>query len=93
MKIDSALNSLKTSKAHGPDGLNDAFIKDSRDFLKPEFLQMANEFHASGNLPKGFNSSILTLIPKNNSPKDASEFRPISLINFSMKVLLKVLDM
>lgn len=31
----------------------------------------------------------MTLIPINYSPKEAGDYRPISLINFTMKILLK----
>lgn len=37
------------------------------------------------------NSSFIALIPKTPSPIEVQEFRPISLINCTLKILLKVL--
>lgn len=42
-------------------------------------------------LPRGLNSSFIALIPKVDTPKVAGDYRPISLNNFTMKILLKVL--
>jgi hypothetical protein len=37
------------------------------------------------------NGSYVTLIPKHNSPASVGDYRPISLLNTSMKVLTKLL--
>lgn len=42
-------------------------------------------------LPKGLNSSFIALIPKVKQPKLIKEFRPISLINCTLKIVTKVL--
>ena len=42
-------------------------------------------------LPPGINSSFLALIPKTSSPIQIKDYRPISLINSSIKILMKVL--
>lgn len=52
---------------------------------------MAHDFQIKNTLPKGLNSSFITLIPKVDNPKDASQYRPISLINFTMKIILKMM--
>lgn len=49
------------------------------------------DFYQNSYIPRGSNSSFFTLIPKNSSPELISDFRPISLINSSFKILLKVL--
>lgn len=90
-EVELALKNLDSSKAPGPDGLNGAFIKESWFYLKNDFMNMLKDFHRSGSLPKGLNSSFITLIPKTESPKSAGDYRPISLINFTMKILLKTL--
>lgn len=48
-------------------------------------------FFSSGKLYKVSNTYFLTLIPKIQSPSSFSDFRPISLLNFSYKILAKIL--
>jgi len=50
-----------------------------------------NEFHSNGVIPKGYNSSFITLIPKLEDPQNLGEFRPISLVGCMYKILTKVL--
>lgn len=45
-----------------------------------------------GALSRGLNSSFTALIPKVNNPASPSHFRPMSLINSIMKILLKILS-
>lgn len=52
---------------------------------------MLNTFHSIGGITVGLNSSFIALIPKKNSPTVPTDYRPISLINSTMKILLKIL--
>ena len=40
---------------------------------------------------ESINKSFITLVPKKNSPETVNDFRPISLMNISLKVITKVL--
>lgn len=91
LEIEKAISVLGSSKAPGPDGLNGAFIKMAWPHLKVEYMELAKDFQNNHKLPIGINSSFITLIPKVDSPKSVGEFRSISLINFTMKILLKSL--
>lgn len=45
-----------------------------------------------GNLDiSSINGSFITLIPKMDSPQGVNDFRPISLLNYSVKFLTKLL--
>lgn len=59
--------------------------------IKESFLNTFQDFLSSGHLPRGMNSSFITLISKVFSPSIIRDFRPISLINCSLKILSKVL--
>ncbi|GJT84285.1 hypothetical protein Tco_1058627 [Tanacetum coccineum] len=48
-------------------------------------------FFENGNLPSGFNSSFITLIPKVDNPLVVSDFCPISLIGAKYKIIAKIL--
>ncbi|XP_060182379.1 uncharacterized protein LOC132612052 [Lycium barbarum] len=43
-------------------------------------------------LPRSFTHSFLILIPKTNNPQKFTEYRPISLSNFSCKIISKLLN-
>nr|GEZ64709.1 cysteine-rich receptor-like protein kinase [Tanacetum cinerariifolium] len=86
-----AVSSFDGGKAPGPDGFTMELFKRGWHFISPEFMQVMAEFHSNASLPKGFNSTFLVLIPKQNAPKDITNLRPISLINAPYKILSKVI--
>ncbi|KAK1353173.1 hypothetical protein POM88_053011 [Heracleum sosnowskyi] len=86
-----ALQEMGLNKSPGPDGITVEFIKKFWNLMFKDFNNMASKFHDTGILPKGLNSSFIALISKCKQPKLVSEFRPTSLINCSLKILLKTL--
>ncbi|GAU11113.1 hypothetical protein TSUD_197370 [Trifolium subterraneum] len=78
-------------KSPGPDGVNLGFIKDFWQELKGDFVRFFNEFHSNERLVKGVNCTFIVLIPKVNVPLKLSDYRPISLVGCTYKVLAKVL--
>ncbi|GKE50488.1 putative RNA-directed DNA polymerase, eukaryota, reverse transcriptase zinc-binding domain protein, partial [Tanacetum coccineum] len=51
----------------------------------------APEFESSSLIPRGCNSSFISLIPKVDDPLVVSDFRPISLIGCQYKIIAKIL--
>lgn len=49
------------------------------------------EFEDSGRIPKGCNSTFVTLIPKSGDPITLSDYRPISLVCCQYKIIAKIL--
>lgn len=49
------------------------------------------DFHKTGRIVKGGNSSFVTLIPNKSDDIQLSEHRPISLIGCMYKIMIKVL--
>lgn len=90
-KIELALSQSNSDKAPGPDGLNSGTLKLLWTSIKADILKAFSIFTESGQLPRGMNSSLFSLIPKVASPSMNKDFRLISLINFSLKLLSKVL--
>ena len=41
---------------------------------------------------RSVNSSIIALIPKKGSPKIVDDYRPISLLNYTLKCITKILS-
>lgn len=90
-EIEFALKDSDPNKAPGPDGLNMGFLKTIWKLIRGDVLTLFEDFYNGINLPRGLNSSFIALIPKKDRPNEASDFRPISLINCSLKLLNKVL--
>lgn len=66
---------------------------DLRDTLtKIKRYYHKRHFFASGNLPKGLNDTMITLIPKVDVPEKPVNFRPISLCNVSYKIITKIIS-
>lgn len=89
--IESVLNEMDPHKAPGPDGLNVGFLKSHWKILKTKIKGFFDDFFGGKPLPKGINSSFISLIRKVKSPKEVKDFCRISLINCSLKLLTKVL--
>ena len=83
-EIDSVVKRMPIDKAPGPDGFNGFFLKKCWQFIKGDFY--------SGNANLGcINTSYITLVPKKDNPETVSYFRPISLMNITLKVITKIL--
>lgn len=90
-KIWLALKESDPNKAPGPDGLNAGWLLQMWPLMSNEILEFFREFHRRSYLPQVANSLFFALIPKTHNPVNFSDFRPISPINSSAKLLLKVL--
>lgn len=91
--IEFALNRSANDKAPGPDGFNMGCLKMLWEQLKHKTFHCFKTFTDELTLTVGFNSSFICLIPKKENPKLITDFRPISLINSSVKLLRKVLSL
>lgn len=92
-EINIVIRSLPNEHASGPDGFNGVFIKRCWDIVKNDFTRLFMEFcHHNIDL-KSINSSVIALIPKKDNPKNVNDYRPISLLNYSLKCITKILSM
>lgn len=79
-EIRAAVWDSEDQKSPGPNDINFTFTKGFWDILKADFIAFLFEFHVSGKLVKGSNSSFICLVPKKDSPQKVRDYRPISLI-------------
>ncbi|XP_026416598.1 uncharacterized protein LOC113312041 [Papaver somniferum] len=91
MEIKKAINQLGTHKAPGPDGLQGFFFRKYWDQVSQNVIGLVNEFFQFGHLDKRLNKTYIALIPKKSNPVSIKEYRPISLCNFVMKIITKIL--
>jgi hypothetical protein len=91
-KILAVLKDLPSNHAPGHDGFNGAFIKKCWLIIKDDFVRLCNDFASSNLNLESINASLITLIPKKDNPQDSNDYRPISLLNYSLKFLTKLTD-
>lgn len=63
------------------------FTKDTGLSSKLRFVRSLRIFLNGNDFPEDFNSTVLVLIPKVNSPEMLAQFRAISLCNVLYKIL------
>jgi len=91
-EIDLVIKSLPNSHAPGPDGFNGFFIKESWNIIKNDFIMLIRDFSNFNTDLRSINSSIIALVPKKSIPESVDDFRPISLLNYSLKCITKLLS-
>ena len=91
VEVDDVIKNLPNNKSPGPDGFNNEFYKKCWNIIKTDFYNLCSAFHGGNICLKSLNSSLITLIPKNDSPSDINDYRPISLLNSFVKLLTKIL--
>ncbi|KAF7808324.1 ribonuclease H [Senna tora] len=90
-EIENALFLMKPDKAPGPDGLPAMFFQRFSPVVKNDLISCIKSFFDRGFILKELNQTMITLIPKNQSPEQFKDFRPISLCNVVVKIISKVL--
>ena len=91
LEIEQIIACLPSIKSPGPNGFNMDFVRKLAGnylFLRYDLF---NKFFEGSLYMHSINGSYVTLIPKNGSPDSVGDYRPISLLNTSVKVLTKIL--
>lgn len=90
-EIDNAVKALPNGKSPSPDGFTNEFFKKGWNIIRADFINLCKAFQQNNLCLQSINSSFITLIPKVDAPMTASDFRPVSLLNTSMKLITKLL--
>jgi hypothetical protein len=90
-KIDSVIAELPNNKSPGPDGFNNEFIKGCWSLIANDYYNLFETFYEQEICMRSINTSHIALIPKKDGPTVAADYRPISLLNTSFKLITKVL--
>ena len=90
-EIDRVVKLIPPDKAPGPDGFNGLFLKKCWPIIKESLYQLFEDFF-HGNLDlESINTTFITLVPKIQNPVTVNDFRQISLLNCSIKLITKIL--
>lgn len=88
-EIDKVVKCMPIDHAPGPNGFNGCFMKKCRHIIAEDFYRLCAQFCDGLVDLECINNSFIALIPKEN-PLTVNGFRPISLLNYSPKLLTKL---
>jgi ribonuclease HI len=90
-EILSALNSMKSFKAPGNDGLHAGFFQRFWMIVGPSVKTAVKNIFSTGIMPPNLNQTLIALVPKQQGPETLNHYRPISLCNTVYKIITKLL--
>ena len=90
-EIKTIVFSCNASKAPGPDGFSFAFYQAGWEFIKSDLYKLFASFYFHDLDISKLNLAYVCLIPKKEIAPSISNYRPISLINCSFKLITKLL--
>nr|GEY90012.1 RNA-directed DNA polymerase, eukaryota, reverse transcriptase zinc-binding domain protein [Tanacetum cinerariifolium] len=90
-EIKQAMFDIDDNRAPGPDGFSSKFYKKAWDIIGNDVCVVVKEFFNKGKLLVELNATIISLIPKLETPTKVSDFRPIACCNVVYKCISKVL--
>ncbi|KAH0700920.1 hypothetical protein KY284_015135 [Solanum tuberosum] len=85
--------SMNPNSAAGPDGIGGKFYQVGWSIIKEDLLAAVQSFFCGNIMPKFMSHACLVLLPKTEQPTKFTDLRPISLSNFSNKIVSKILSM
>ncbi|GJX66900.1 RNA-directed DNA polymerase, eukaryota, reverse transcriptase zinc-binding domain protein [Tanacetum coccineum] len=92
-EIKEAIFDIDSNKAsgRGPDGFSSDFFKKAWEIVGNDVCMAVKEFFRSGKILGEINATLITLIPKINTPNKVSDFRPIACCNVIYECISKIL--
>lgn len=90
-EVEVAAKQIHPNKAPGPDGLSGSFFHKCWKTVGPDVTKVCLDVLNRRSSPEPLNDTMIVLIPKIPSPRKVAEFRPISLCNFSYKIISKAI--
>lgn len=88
-ELHSALVKMAKGRSPDPDGVTLEFFLRFWDLIGDEYTKMLQSSFTQGCLPQGMTSGVIALIFKDGDRANLSNWRPITLLNVSYKILAK----
>ena len=86
-----ALFSIGGTKAPGDDGFHAVFFQHFWDNINNDYYELIKKIFKDCTIPSSLNTTLISLIPKIENPLRVQNFRPISLVNTTYKIVTKIL--
>lgn len=90
-EVESAIAELKMGKAPGIDNISTEMLKALDEYNVKIIHKICNKIYTTGNIPGNLNDSVFVALPKKPKATECSNFRTLSLINHTLKILLRVI--
>ncbi|GKE03761.1 RNA-directed DNA polymerase, eukaryota, reverse transcriptase zinc-binding domain protein, partial [Tanacetum coccineum] len=90
-EVKAALFDICDNKAPGPDGYTAKFYKKAWSVVGKDVCDAIKEFFKNGKILGEVNATLITLVPKSNTPQRVSDYRPIACCNVLYKIISKIL--
>ena len=90
-EVKSALQTLKTGKASGPNGLSNRILRELSSELSHPLCCLFNKSLQSGIVPASYKEANVCPIHKKGERSNVCNYRPISLLNSENKVLERLI--
>ncbi|GKA20014.1 RNA-directed DNA polymerase, eukaryota, reverse transcriptase zinc-binding domain protein [Tanacetum coccineum] len=90
-EIKEAMFLIDGIKAPGPDGFSSLFFKTAWNIVGEDVCKSVKEFFVIRKLLSKINSTMITLVPKIQSPDKVTDFRPIACCNVLYKYISKII--
>ncbi|CAF3185570.1 unnamed protein product [Rotaria socialis] len=90
-EVEEAIRTLKSNKSPGSDGITAEMIQAGGEQLTHEIHSLCNKAWHEGVIPEEWGKSILIPIPKKGDLSECANYRTVSLISHTGKILLTVL--
>lgn len=91
VEIKVCIDALHPLKALGPDGFSGIFFRHYWETIRHQVIGFVQESFIAGELVEGLNKTFIILVPKSENATDFNHFRPISLCNFTYKIISKII--
>nr|XP_016442277.1 PREDICTED: uncharacterized protein LOC107767705 [Nicotiana tabacum] len=82
---------IDINKNPGPDSYGSEFFKAAWEIISSDITEAILEFFSNGQLLQQVNATMIALIPKVETPLNASQYRPISCFNMVYKCTTKII--
>jgi exonuclease III len=92
-ELHAAALKIAKDRAPGPDGISVQFYVKFWYLIGEEFKEMIDKALANRCLPQGMTQGLISLIFKSGDQSDLGNWRPITLLNTSYKILAKALQL
>ncbi|CAI5528544.1 unnamed protein product [Closterium sp. Naga37s-1] len=89
-EVKDALKKLACGRSPGLDGIPKELFEQHWDVLGEGFMGLARSFSASASLPASTKEAVTILLHKKGDKDSLNNYRPITLLNFTYKVLARV---
>ena len=89
-EVESLLRRINTTKSSGPDGIGNWVLKHCAKSLSFPFSKLLNKSLETGIFPSQLKQAIVCPVFKKDNKSGKTNYRPISLLSSSSKILEKI---